>query len=85
MKKYTENYLKYFGYDVSDTILCEWCGAIAVDLNHIHPRSTHKHLENEVSNLMAMCRECHIAFADRKQFKQQLIDRHKEVMNENKH
>jgi len=69
MKPYTATHLKYFGYDVSDTILCEWCGAIAVDINHIRPRSTHKHLENDISNLMAMRRECHLAIADRRQYK----------------
>jgi len=35
MKRYTKTYFDFFGYDTSDTIYCEVCGAVSVDLHHI--------------------------------------------------
>lgn len=42
---------------------CEVCGKTAVDIHHIIPRSKFgkktKELQDDVSNLIALCRECH--------------------------
>lgn len=81
MKSYTKIYLSYFGYTIADFIPCEVCGKKAVDINHIEARSRRKDLLNEISNLMAMCRECHIEKGDKKQFKQELQEIHNKLLN----
>lgn len=57
------NYHKALGYDLGDIILCEVCGAIAVDIHHIIPRSKFgkktKELQDHYTNLIALCRKCH--------------------------
>lgn len=59
MKPYTKTYLKYFGFDESDFIPCEYCGKQAVDIHHLESRSIAKSKINLIDNLMALCRECH--------------------------
>ena len=59
MKPYTKTYLKYFGFDESDFIPCEICGAKAVDIHHLEPKSRAKAKVNLIDNLMALCRNCH--------------------------
>jgi len=81
LKSYTKIYLSYFGYTIADFIPCEVCGKKAVDINHIEARSRRKDLLNEISNLMAMCRECHIEKGDKKQFKQELQEIHNKLLN----
>lgn len=83
MKDYTKTYLNFFGLKMSDFITCEVCGAEAVDINHIWARSIRKDLENEISNLMAVCRSCHNKFGDRKQHRDFLIETHKKFMATN--
>jgi 5-methylcytosine-specific restriction endonuclease McrA len=69
LKPYTKIYLKHFGYDVSDRILCEVCGAVAVDIHHIRSRGMGGSSgANDISNLMAVCRECHVNYGDKKQY-----------------
>jgi hypothetical protein len=60
MKSYVKTYLTYFGYDKSSWIACEFCGATAVDLHHLEPRSIAKSKLNLIDNIVALCRECHI-------------------------
>ena len=60
MKSYTKKYLDYFGYDEGDFIPCELCGARAVDIHHIHPRSIAMDRLDDISNLAALCRSCHV-------------------------
>jgi 5-methylcytosine-specific restriction endonuclease McrA len=81
MKPYTKTYLNYFGYDVSDFIPCEVCGAEAKDIHHVQARSLRKDLVNDISNLMALCRKCHTEKGDKKQFREYLQNRHNEVLN----
>jgi len=81
MKPYTKVYLNHFGYTIADFIPCEVCGKKAVDINHIEARSRRKDLLNEISNLMAMCRECHIEKGDKKHFKQELQEIHNKLLN----
>ena len=42
MKNHTKIYFEYFGYDKSDFIACEVCGATAVDINHIDARPAYQ-------------------------------------------
>lgn len=57
MKAHIKVYLKHFGYDTSDIILCENCGKTAVDIHHLKFRSQGG--QDVIENLMALCRECH--------------------------
>jgi Fe2+ or Zn2+ uptake regulation protein len=64
MQRHTANYLKAFGYDESDVIMCEACQKrVCVDIHHVEPRSafgsTRKHEQDHHSNLVGLCRECH--------------------------
>lgn len=83
MKNHTKTYLKYFGYDISDFIPCEMCGLKATDIHHIEARGMggSKHADT-IENLMALCRQCHIDFGDKKQHKEMLKVVHKVKMNE---
>ena len=72
MKSYTRIFLKHYGYDVSDFIPCLGCGQKSVDLHHLEPRSKRKDLENEPTNLAALCRECHVKAETNKEFNNQL-------------
>lgn len=61
--------MKFFGYDASDFIPCELCGAKAVDLHHIECRGMggSKDKDNP-ANLMALCREDHERYGDKVQY-----------------
>lgn len=41
---------------------CQCCGAtakdVAIHVDHIHPRSTHPHLELDLNNLQILCEDC---------------------------
>ena len=83
MRNHTKTYLNFFGYDTSDFIPCEMCGLKAQDIHHIEARGMggSKHADN-IENLMALCRKCHIDFGDKKQHKEMLKVVHKVKMNE---
>lgn len=82
MKPYQTNYLKHFGYDKSDTIYCEVCGKIAVDLHHIKARGMGgSKLRDNIENIMALCRPCHEYYGDKKQHMDFLIITHQIKMN----
>tara|TARA_R100000664_G_scaffold13981_1_gene22113 strand:- start:99 stop:362 length:264 start_codon:yes stop_codon:yes gene_type:complete len=82
MKKYIKIYMDYHDYVIDDVILCEHCSKIAVDIHHIEPRGIggdpmgHK---NQIENLIALCRSCHIKAETDKQFNNQLkqLNKHK--------
>jgi ribosome-binding protein aMBF1 (putative translation factor) len=77
MKKHVQIYLDYFGYVADDTILCEVCGRRAQDIHHVHCRGMGgSGKKDEISNLMAVCRDCHIKFGDKKQYIEYLTDIH---------
>ena len=57
MQKYKKNYKKHYGLSDDDIVLCEECGAVAVDLHHIIKRSQGG--SDKVENLVALCRDCH--------------------------
>ena len=82
MKKHTLTYLNHFGYDTSSFIPCEVCGTTAVDIHHIECRGIGgSKASDNIENLMALCREDHIKYGDKKQFKQFLKDKHKIKLN----
>ena len=57
MKKHTRIYLQYFDYGEQDMIPCEICGLRAVDIHHIIYRSHEG--DDDIKNLMALCRHHH--------------------------
>lgn len=63
MEKHVKNYLQAFGYDKSDTILCELCGLVGSQIHHIEPRSSfgssRKGEQDDASNLCCLCMNCH--------------------------
>lgn len=53
--------MKYYNYGIDDTILCENCGAVAVDIHHVERRGMGGSKEKDwIGNLIALCRSCHI-------------------------
>ncbi len=81
MKNHTKLYLAYFGFDQSDFIPCEICGCKAVDIHHIECRGMGGTKETEnIDNLQALCRSCHVKYGDKKEYKEFL----KEVHNDYK-
>ena len=69
--------MSFFGYDVSDFIPCEVCGSQAQDIHHIECRGMGGTKQADmIQNLMAVCRDCHIAFGDKKEHKEYLQDVH---------
>jgi len=82
MKPHTKIYFKYFGYGIDDFIPCEICGRKAVDIHHIKYRSQGG--TNEITNVMALCRDHHLKAHDGRIHAQVLAARHEIFMNENK-
>lgn len=81
MKNHTKIYLNHFGYTGDDFIPCETCGARAVDIHHIEARGmggTKK--ADTIDNLMALCREHHLQYGDKKQYIEFLKDIHKQKL-----
>lgn len=83
MKQYTATYLKYFGYSTADFVPCEVCGAKAVDLHHLTPRSLRKDLINKIDNLMALCREHHDQAGKDREFNDELRLIHRKKLLQN--
>lgn len=87
MKKHTKTYLDHFGYDESDTYIpCEIfrCPRPAVDIHHIEARGmggNPKGDKDRIENLMALCREHHEEYGDKKEFKGMLKIRHAEILD----
>ena len=74
-------YFNHFGYDISDFIPCEVCGKTAVDIHHIEARGIGGSKEaDNIENLMALCREDHLKYGDKKQHKEWLKDKHAEKL-----
>ncbi len=65
MQKHVKIYMTKFEYGEQDVILCENCGKVAVDIHHLIFKSLGG--KNNIENLMALDRKCHLmAHADRK-------------------
>lgn len=73
LKKHVRIYLDSMGYDESDFIPCEICGKKAVDIHHINPRGIGgSKNKDDPQNLIALCREDHIFYEGKKEFKEHL-------------
>lgn len=80
LQNHTKIYFEYFGYDESSFIECEVCGSPAVDIHHVQARSMGGNPNGDrdaIENLMALCRRCHIAYGDKKEWKDWLKKVHK--------
>ena len=82
MQKHTKIYLEKAGYDTTDFVPCELCGKKAIDIHHIISRG--KGGKDTIENLMALCREEHIKFGDKKQFMYMLLTNHKNFLSRRK-
>jgi len=49
---------------------CRICGARAVDLAHLLPRSMYPEYQTEEWNVTLLCRRCHVKFDKDKEFRQ---------------
>jgi hypothetical protein len=79
LKKHVKLYLDYFDYH--DFIPCEVCGGKAVDIHHINCRGMGgSKTKDEIENLMAVCRECHIKYGDKKDYIQFLTEIHNQKL-----
>jgi hypothetical protein len=84
MKKHTKVYMSYFKYDVGDFIPCEVCGTTAVDIHHINCRGMGgSQIKDIISNLMALCRKCHLEYGDKKQHLEYLTKIHADKVSSN--
>ena len=83
MKKYIKNYFEYFGITPGEFVACECCGAPSTDIHHIIFRShfgkKEQHKCDDISNLVALCRDCHNKAHDEILSKEYL----KEIHNKN--
>jgi hypothetical protein len=80
MKKHTKIYMDHLGYTIADFIPCEVCSVQAVDIHHIDARGMGGTDKDNINNLMAVCRECHITYGDKKQYKEYLKEVHLNFM-----
>lgn len=82
MKAHTQIYLDYFGINEEDPFIpCEVCGNRAVDIHHIDARGMGGNKKkDEIENLMALCRECHIQYGDIKELAETLKELHLKKM-----
>lgn len=84
MKRHVKTYLRFFGYGEEDFIPCEVCGAKAVDIHHIDCRGMGGSKEkDDVENLMALCRKCHVEYGDKKQHIKFLKEKHNTRLGNN--
>lgn len=65
MQKHTRVYLNYFGFKIAEDCICEIpnCGRQLIDIHHIEPRSKFgtktKDKQDDILNLVGLCREHH--------------------------
>lgn len=83
MKHHTKVYMSYFGLGLDSFIPCEICGCRAVDIHHLEARgmggSTSK---DSIENLMAVCREHHIEYGDKKEHIEFLKKTHRKFIGQ---
>jgi len=77
MKKHIKIYLDHFGYGTTEFIKDELTGYRAQDIHHIKARGMGgSKSADHIDNLMALTREAHLIYGDKKQFIQFLKDAH---------
>lgn len=75
--------MEHFGYTEADFIPCEVCGAKGVDIHHIENRKmggNPKGDKNSIHNLMSLCRDHHLRYGDKSDFKEWLKEIHLNFM-----
>lgn len=79
MKKYTKLYIKEFNCE--DFFTDELLGIEAVDIHHICARGMGgTKIKDDIDFIMALSRECHVAFGDKKKYTQFLFDAHQHYL-----
>lgn len=71
MKSYIKKYLDHVeGFGVlPHELLCEVCTKKpAVDIHHILGKGKYPELKDDIDNLIALCRECHEKYGQKKQY-----------------
>ena len=80
MKPHVNIYLSASG-KIADELKCEVCFNPATDIHHIQRRGMGgSKTADRIENLMALCRECHNRYGDRKHLKEWLQKIHNEEM-----
>lgn len=75
--KHVQVYYDFFDLDEMDDVYCEICGRKAVDIHHVFSRGMGgRKSANDIKYLMAVCREDHDKYGDKKQYRQMLIEIH---------
>ena len=74
MVRYKQVYLDYYGVTSQDWIGCENCNKTSVDLHHLIFKSQGG--KDNIENLVALCRECHIFAHNSKIFNNELKQKH---------
>lgn len=85
--KHKKVYLDFFGFKVATDCFCEipHCGRIAVDVHHIECRGIGGTTAVEdINNLMGLCREHHLEYGDKKQWKEFLQIVHEKFIKKHK-
>lgn len=76
--------MNYFGYGIEDFIPSEISGKKAVDIHHIEARGMGGSNKDDIRNLMALTREEHEKYGDKKQYKEFLKKIHLNFMKNGK-
>lgn len=86
MRPHTKIYMNALGYDISDFIPSELPPHNkAVDIHHIDSRKMGgSRSKDRIENLMALTREEHDKYGDKKQYRRFLIEAHREFLIKNK-
>ena len=81
MQKYQKVYYDYFGLTIADFIECEICNKQAVDIHHILFKS--RGGKDEIENLAALCRDCHLTAHSNAEFNVKVKQTHLELYENN--
>ena len=67
---YKKKYIKHMGFAEQETILCPMCYRTATEVHHILFKSQNG--TDEMSNLIHLCRNCHVLAHSNKEFNNEL-------------
>ena len=81
MQTYTKVYLEKLDLDTTDFICCEVCESKATEIHHILARSKYKEHQNDIENLMAICRKCHQEYGDQVYLMEALLKIHQKRLD----
>lgn len=78
--KHTEVYDSFFGTSPGNRV-CELTGKSPADVTHIHAAGMSADIsKHRISNLMALCREAHLYFGDKKEYYEFLTIAHQDYI-----